>query len=108
MEAIVSFDPPTPLVLPTVPPDPCWVESLARGRIRHHPHFRGHEADVRVQLHAGRLVLSGKLPSFYLKQVLQSIVRGLPGVQRVDNQVDVVRWNGLGSEPRVPATSSND
>ncbi len=50
--------------------------------------WRGH---LQVTFHDGALVLSGHLPSFYLKQVLQTIMRGLPGVERVENQVRVGR-----------------
>ena len=36
-----------------------------------------------------RLILSGRLPTFYLKQLLQETVRHLPGVQHVRNEIDV-------------------
>ncbi|MEM1303350.1 MAG: BON domain-containing protein [Planctomycetota bacterium] len=78
------------------------IVGLARERLQDHPHFRGHEKDVTVDDDCGRLVLTGRLPSFYLKQMLQSILRDLPGVANIDNRVDVVRWDGLSSEPRHP------
>ena len=74
------------------------VELLARRRL----------ADqVRVSLSAfnqvtcsysqGILTLEGRLSSFYLKQVLQTLLRDLDGVTRIDNRVDVVSSTGLSS-----------
>jgi hypothetical protein len=40
------------------------------------------------------LVLSGCLPSHYLKQLLQEALKALPGVANIDNQV-VVTWQAL-------------
>jgi hypothetical protein len=37
------------------------------------------------------------LPSFYLKQVLQTLLRDLDGVTRIANRVDVVSPTGLSS-----------
>ena len=75
------------------------VEAIARDRLRHHPHFRGHERDVRIEVSGDRLLLTGRLPSFYLKQLLQASLQGLPGVAHIDNGVDVVRCDGVSSEP---------
>ena len=47
---------------------------------------------------AGSLTLSGCLPSFYLKQVLQEMMRGIDQVEHVHNDVDVVSSTGLSSE----------
>lgn len=54
-----------------------------------HSHFRGRTRHIRIENHAGHVVLHGVVPSFYLKQVLQTIIRGVEGVRRIDNQVDV-------------------
>jgi osmotically-inducible protein OsmY len=37
----------------------------------------------------GTLVLRGRLPTYYLKQVASAVVSGVPGVQRVVNLIDV-------------------
>jgi osmotically-inducible protein OsmY len=37
------------------------------------------------------LVLRGCLPSYYLKQVAQEVVARLDGVERIDNQIQVMR-----------------
>jgi osmotically-inducible protein OsmY len=38
----------------------------------------------------GVLVLRGRLPTYYLKQVAQEVVTQLEGVESIDNQIQVV------------------
>jgi osmotically-inducible protein OsmY len=38
----------------------------------------------------GVLTLRGRVPTYYLKQVAQYMVDGLPGVQKIDNDLEVV------------------
>ena len=38
----------------------------------------------------GVVVLRGCLPTYYLKQVAQEVVAHLEGVERIDNQIEVV------------------
>ena len=47
---------------------------------------------------AGRLTLRGRVPSFYLKQMLQELLRGIEHVDQFRNEVDVVNSIGLSSE----------
>lgn len=58
--------------------------------------------DVCFQYRDGRLILSGRVPSFYLKQVLQELLRGIANVQQIENDVDVVCSNGLSSVRNKP------
>jgi osmotically-inducible protein OsmY len=44
---------------------------------------------VQCEFDEGVLILRGRVPSFYLKQVAQTLVRGVPGVERVANQLQV-------------------
>ena len=46
----------------------------------------------------GTLTLEGRVASFYLKQVLQTVLRDVEHVQRIVNAVDVVSSTGLSSE----------
>lgn len=46
--------------------------------------------EIRCTFHEGILVLHGQLPSFFLKQLAQSCVIGLPGVVQVLNRTEVV------------------
>jgi osmotically-inducible protein OsmY len=39
----------------------------------------------------GTVVLSGTVPSYYMKQVAQAIASTVDGVRRLDNQVTVIR-----------------
>lgn len=48
--------------------------------------------------HQGRLTLHGSVPSFYLKQLLQELLRGVESVNQIENDVDVVSSNGFSSE----------
>jgi hypothetical protein len=47
----------------------------------------------------GRLTLHGIVSSFYLKQVLQELMRGIDQVEQIANHVDVVNSTGMSSEP---------
>jgi osmotically-inducible protein OsmY len=45
---------------------------------------------VSCGFHEGVLILRGRVPSFHLKQVAQSLVFHLDGVQEVSNRLEVV------------------
>ncbi len=51
--------------------------------------FRAPSCVIHIDERDGTLVLSGHLPSFYLKQLLQTTIRGIDGVKEIDNQVSV-------------------
>lgn len=40
--------------------------------------------------HSGRVTLQGCLPTYYLKQVAQTVIRSVAGVRDIDNDVKVV------------------
>ncbi len=63
-------------------------------------HFSRHWREIRCDYCDGVLILRGRLPTFYLKQVLQSILNGLPEIERIENRVDVVSVEGLSSVRR--------
>ena len=46
--------------------------------------------EVTWHYQVGRLTLGGSLPSFYLKQVLQEVLRNIDQVEHIDNNIDVV------------------
>jgi len=64
---------------------------LIRDRLEQHPHFRGRTSLLNIELIEGVIVLSGRLPSHYLKQLLQEAIRLTPGVVDIDNRVFVMR-----------------
>ena len=45
----------------------------------------------------GHLTLWGRVPNFYLKQVLQELLHGIEQVTQITNSVDVVSSTGISS-----------
>lgn len=60
----------------------------AAERLRSDACFCRYQGQLDVRLHDGRLVIAGRLPSFYLKQLLQEKLKSLP--VGIVNQVEVV------------------
>lgn len=91
----------TPL-LPPLLPSLCetpteYLTRLAREALERQPAFAGRSRDIQIQVRGGRVVLSGRVPSFYLKQLAQAAVSHTPAPRGVENHLDVVRWDGLSS-----------
>jgi hypothetical protein len=63
--------------------------SRIRERLEDHPHFRGRTHLLQVEAIGRSIVVSGRLPSYYLKQLLQEAIKAIPGVVHIDNRVDV-------------------
>jgi osmotically-inducible protein OsmY len=63
--------------------------SQIRERLEDHPHFRGRTHLLQIEAIGGSVVVSGRLPTYHLKQLLQEAVRAIPGVSHIDNCVDV-------------------
>jgi len=53
---------------------------------------------VSWQFDGGTLTLQGCVPSFYLKQVLQELLRDMRQIDRIENDVAVVSSTGLSSD----------
>jgi len=68
---------------------PSTVAKDARRTLEESQLFRGRAKLIRIDERGGRLVLEGRLPSYYLKQMLQTLLRDVDGVQQIDNQVAV-------------------
>ena len=82
---------------------PLPVEEQARQHLLANCPYAFCFKDIRFDFADGVLTLRGRLPTFYLKQILQSFLRDLAGVEQIDNQVDVVSATGLSSEPHGEA-----
>jgi hypothetical protein len=76
------------------------VIEAARAALAEHTHFRGRAACFELSVYEDSLVIEGAAPSFYLKQLLQTVLKKVDGVQRVCNHVAVVSPRGLSSVPR--------
>lgn len=76
--------------------DATWVrvERNATQALDAHPHFCGRSDTIRIECRHDTLILTGRLPSFYLKQLLQEALRGVDGVGKIDNRVDVICCDG--------------
>jgi hypothetical protein len=82
-------------------PLPQPVEAKARQRLEQNCPYAFYFRRLTFQFEDGVLTVRGRVPTFYLKQVLQTWLRDLDSVQQIDNQVDVVSATGLSSEPRI-------
>jgi hypothetical protein len=56
---------------------------------------------VRWRYADGILTLEGSVASFYLKQMLQTLLRSVENVDRISNEVDVVSSTGVSSERNI-------
>lgn len=50
--------------------------------------------NLQCECHEGVLILRGCLPTYYLKQLAQTLVAGIDGVQRIVNEIEVVCTRG--------------
>ena len=73
------------------------LSAVARQYLESHPHFRGRTNGVCIAHEGPNLFLTGRLPTFYLKQLVQEAMRHVPGVQFVYNRIDVVNPHGVSS-----------
>jgi len=82
----------------TSAPDRVNLIDSVRQQLESHPHFRGRLEALSIDQRGKTLYLSGQLPTFYLKQLVQEIVRHLPGVQSIRNDIAVISPYGVSSE----------
>jgi hypothetical protein len=69
----------------------------ARNLLSGHGHFRGRLDHFLFEEAAGVLIVEGAVPTFYLKQLLQTILRNVEGVEQIINRVEVTCAHGLSS-----------
>jgi hypothetical protein len=74
---------------------PQRVEQCAHALVNAHPHFHGRATRFEFECREEVLIVRGLVPTFYLKQVLQTVLRGLDGIRLIDNQVTVASPDGL-------------
>lgn len=75
----------------------CWASSRqtppteiqAMALLKSHPHFRARRLSIQCRYCDGCLRLIGTLDSFFLKQLAQETMRAIPGVQRIQNDIEV-------------------
>jgi len=64
------------------------VEARAAFRMRRSPYLEVRR--VVCEFHEGMLCLRGRVPNYYLKQIAQTVVLGMDGVDEIHNQLEVV------------------
>jgi osmotically-inducible protein OsmY len=67
---------------------PGQIAELAEARLRKSPYLA--LANVSCEFREGVLTLHGCLPRYHLKQVAQEVIAAVPGVEQIDNQIEVV------------------
>lgn len=70
------------------------IERAAGTRLRRSGYHTVRSVSCRFR--HGVLILEGRVPSYYLKQIAQTRVGGLAGVEKLDNRVQVVTPRALG------------
>jgi osmotically-inducible protein OsmY len=75
------------------------IEQRARTALAIHPHFRGRDQWVRLNCRHRCLRLSGRLPSWHLRQLAQEAVREVSGIRRLANRICVASPEGIVGEP---------
>jgi hypothetical protein len=73
------------------------IEQQATALLAEHPHFRGRTGTFEFECRQEILIVRGNVPSFYLKQLLQTALRDVEGVARIDIRVDVVSCSDISS-----------
>jgi osmotically-inducible protein OsmY len=71
---------------PVTLPGPTLLERVQR-RLRESPYY--YLRTIQCACDEGAVTLRGRVPSFYLKQTVQSVVEKVDGVHQVINLVDV-------------------
>ena len=76
---------------------PTDLRLLAIRSLETNPIFRGRLAWSAIQIESdgNTLVLNGRVPSYYLKQLLQETLRRVEGVAQVENHLVVVNPSDL-------------
>lgn len=64
------------------------VASVARQRMRLHPHLKLQR--IWCEFRERRLFLRGQVPSFYHKQLAQASLKGMDGLDQIVNEIEVV------------------
>ena len=73
------------------------IAAVVRHRLHADCPYAFYFRDVTFDFANGVLTIEGRVPSFYLRQVLISFVRELEQVEEIDDRLDVVSSTGLSS-----------
>jgi hypothetical protein len=62
----------------------------ARHIVEQHAQLGRRSTSLQFTVEGEMLVVRGSVPTYYLKQLVQTALKGLEGVRRIENQVEVV------------------
>ena len=77
------------------------VAAQARDVAARQPGLRGISNNLEFTAVKGVLVIRGKVPTFYLKQLLQTELLQVEGVRRIDNQAEVTYPRSRSNPPEL-------
>lgn len=66
------------------------LERAAKQWVNDNTPYQYYFRDVEYRVDDGVLTLRGRVPSFYLKQILQAVLGKLAQFERIDNRVEVI------------------
>jgi hypothetical protein len=76
------------------------IERRAYYLVDTHAHFQRRASRFEFHCTNDVLLVRGNVPTFYLKQVLQTVLQNVDGIRIVDNRVDVIASDGLSGVAR--------
>ena len=77
------------------------IERLARERLSRSAPEAFYLKDVSFELRDRTLILRGRVPTNYMRQMLESLLSDLDGISELDNRVSVVSATGVsGTHPK--------
>lgn len=65
----------------------CTLEQRVGAAIQSSPYLSGRT--LRFETHQGRVVLHGSVQTYFQKQMAQEAIRGVLGVEQVENRLEV-------------------
>ncbi|MCA9123600.1 MAG: BON domain-containing protein [Planctomycetaceae bacterium] len=80
-------------------PENADVALTVKRYLESNPRFRNRAQTIEVEQSSGRIILTGTLPSYFLKQMLQEVLRPLH--LRLENHVNVISESD-GGDPDQP------
>jgi osmotically-inducible protein OsmY len=63
------------------------IESKIQNAIFHNPHLSS--GRIHFQTNAGRVRVTGRVPTWFEKQMVQEAIKRIDGVDRIDNELAV-------------------
>jgi hypothetical protein len=96
MSEMAGRDTETTTMLSVHTADRISIATRAKELVATQPYFRGTSYPISFESFEDVLVINGRVPSFHLKQILQSELSRMEGIGRVVNQV-VVDYAWFGS-----------